>query len=107
MCMLTCKTITGDAPLYLINMIVPASTTAYKMRTNMRNSPDVPRTLYQTGDLAFSVAAGRLWNTFNQELLNATTLHNFKTRLRNYAIHKIQMFSTLTRTVKWTLFTAE
>ena len=68
----------------------------------MRNSHDVPRTLNRTGDLAFSVVAPRLWNTFNQDLLNAKTLHSFNTRLHNYAIHKIQMFSMLTRTVKWT-----
>jgi len=55
----------------------------------MRNSLGFPRTLNRTGDLAFSVAAPRLWNTFNQYLLNAATLHDFKTRLRNYAIHKI------------------
>jgi len=29
----------------------------------VRNSLDVPRTLNRTGDLAFSVAAPRLWNT--------------------------------------------
>ena len=29
-------------------------TKAYGMRSNMRNSLDVPRTLNQTGDLAFS-----------------------------------------------------
>jgi len=55
----------------------------------MRNSLAIPRTLNRTGDLAFSVAAPRLWNTFNQDLLNATTLHHFKTRLCNYAIHLI------------------
>ena len=44
----------------------------------MRNSLDVPRTLNQTGDLAFSVVAPRLWNTFNQDLLNATALHNLR-----------------------------
>ena len=68
----------------------------------MRNSLDVPRTVNRTGDLAFSLAAPTLGNTFNQDLLNATTLHNFKTQLRNYVIHK--MFSTLTRTVKWNVF---
>jgi len=70
-------------------MIVFASTSAYRMRSNMRNSLDVPRTLNHTGDLAFSVAAPRLWNTLNQDLLNAKTLHNFKTQLRIYAIPKI------------------
>jgi len=59
------------------------------MRSNMRNSLDVSRTLNRTGDLAISVVEPRIWNTFNQDLLNATTLHNFKTQLRNYAIHKI------------------
>ena len=43
----------------------------------MRNSLDVPRTLNLTGDLVFSVAAPRLWNTFNQDLLNAKTLYYF------------------------------
>jgi len=89
MCILTYKTVTGDAPSYLMNMIVPASTSAYRMGSNMKNSLDVPRTLNRTGDLAFSVVAPRLWNTFDQDILNATTLHNFKTLLRNYAIHKI------------------
>jgi len=70
MCILTYKTVTGNAPLYLTNTIVPASTSAYRMRSNMRNSLDV---LDQTEDLAFSVAAPRLWNTFIQDLLNATT----------------------------------
>jgi len=106
MCILTYKTVTGDVPSYLMNMIVvSASTSAYRMRSNMRNSLDVPRTLNRTGDLACSVAAPRLWNTFNQDFLNAKTLYNFKTRLRNYAIPKIKMFSMLTRIVKWTLFT--
>jgi len=50
----------GDAPLYLTNMVVSASTSAYRMRSNMRNFLDVPRTLNQTGDLVFSVAASRL-----------------------------------------------
>ena len=86
-------------------MIVTASTSAYRMRSNIRNSLNVPRTLNRTGDLAFSAAGPRLWNTFNQDLSNATTLRNFETRLRNYTIHKISMFSTLTGTVKWTLFT--
>jgi len=45
----------------------------------MRNSLNVPRTLNRTGDLAFTVAAPRLWNTFNQDLSNAKTLHDFKT----------------------------
>ena len=56
--------------------------------SEMRTSLDVPRTLNRTGDLAFSVAASRLWSTLNQDLLNAKTLYNFKTRLRNYAILK-------------------
>jgi len=60
MCTLTYKTVTGDAASYLMNMIVSASTLAYRMRSNMRNSLDVPRTLNRTGDLAFSVAAPRL-----------------------------------------------
>jgi len=89
MCILTYKPVTGDASSYLTNMIVSASTAAYRMRSNMRNSLDVPRTLNRTGDLAFSVAAPRLWNTFNQDLLNAKTLYNFKTRLCNYPIPKI------------------
>jgi len=89
MCILAYKTVTGDGPSYLTNMIVSASTSAYRMRSNMRNSLDVSRTLNRTGDLAFSVAAPRLWNTFNQDLLNAKTLYNFKTRLRNYPIPKI------------------
>jgi len=59
----------------------------------MRNSLDVPRTLNWTGDLAFSVAAPRLRDTFNQDLLNAKTLHNFKTRLRNYAVLKTGVFN--------------
>jgi len=70
MCLLTYKTVTGDGPSYPMNMIVSASTSAYRMRSNMRNSLDVPRTLNRTGDLAFSVAAPRLWKTFNQDLLN-------------------------------------
>jgi len=73
MCILTYETVTGDAPPYLMNMIVPASTLGYRMRSNIRNSLDVPRTLNRTGDLAFNVAAPRLWNIFNQDLLNATT----------------------------------
>jgi len=71
MCILTYKTVTGDVPSYLTNMIVSASTSAYRMRSNLRNSLEVPRTFNQTGDLAFSVAAPRLWNTFNQDLLDA------------------------------------
>jgi len=50
------------------NRVVPASISAYRMRSNMRYSLVVPRTLNQAGDLAFSVAAPRLWNTFNQNL---------------------------------------
>jgi len=106
-CFFTCyslawSTTTGSVSA---NMIVPASTSAYRLRSSMRISLDVPKTLSRSGDLAFSVATSRLWNTFNQDLLNAKTLHNFKTQLRNYAIHKVWMFSTLTRTVKRTLFT--
>ena len=90
MCILTYKTVTGDAPSYPMDMFVSASTSAYRMRLNMRNSFDVPRTLNRTGDLAFSVAAPRLWNTFNQDLyLNAKTLYNFKTRLQNHPTPKI------------------
>jgi len=89
MCILAYKTVTGYAPSYLMNMIVSALTSAYRMRSNMINSLDVPRTLNQTGDLAFNVAAPRFWNTFNQDLLNAKTLYNFKTRLRDYPIPKI------------------
>ena len=74
MCILTYKTVTGDAPSYLMNMTVSASTSAYRMRSNMRNSLDILRTLNRTGDLAFSVAAPRLLNTFNQDLLNSKTL---------------------------------
>ena len=83
MCILTYKTVTGDAPSYLTNMIASASTSAYRMRSNMRNSLDVPRTLNRTGDLAFSVTAPRFWNTLNQDLLNAKTFYDFKTWLRN------------------------
>ena len=54
-------------------MIVPTSTSAYRIRSNMRNTLDAPRTLNRTGDLAFSVASPRLWDTFNHDLLNATT----------------------------------
>jgi len=80
MCILTYnKAVTEDAPQCLTDMIAPVSTLAYRMRSNMKNSLDVPRTLNRTGDLAFSIAAPRLWNTFNQDLLNATALHNFKT----------------------------
>jgi len=55
----------------------------------MRNSRDIPRTLNRTEGLAFSVTAARLWNALNQDLLNAKTLYNFKTRLRNYPMPKI------------------
>ena len=87
--MLTYKTVTGDAHQYLTDMIVSASTSAYRTKLNMKNSLDVPRTLNRTGDLAFSVAVPRLSNTSNQDLLNAITLHIFKTRLRNDAIQQI------------------
>jgi len=44
--------VTENAPQYL--MIVPASTSAYRTRQNMRNSLDVSRILNRTGDLVFS-----------------------------------------------------
>jgi len=69
MCILTYKTAIGDTPSYnLTNMIVPATTSGFRVRSNMRISLDVPKTLSRTGDLAFIVAAPRLWNTFNQQL---------------------------------------
>jgi len=57
----------------------------------------------RAGDLAFIVTAPRLWNIVNQDLLNATTLHNFKTQLHSDAIQRVKMFSMLTRAAKWTL----
>jgi len=62
-------------------------TRIYRRRSNKRTSFEGPRILNRTGDLAFSVAAAILRNTFNQDLLNAKTSYNFKTGLRNYAIN--------------------
>ena len=60
MCILTYKTITGDVPQYLTDDIVPASTSAFGARSNIRNSLDVPRTVNRTEGLAFREAAPRL-----------------------------------------------
>ena len=60
----------------------------YYTQIDCRHSA-ISRTLNRTEDLAFSVTAPILWNTFNQDLLNAKTLYNFKTPLRNYPIPKI------------------
>ena len=50
MCILTYKTVTEDTLEYLTNMIASASASAYRMRSDMRNSLDVPRTLNWTRD---------------------------------------------------------
>ena len=50
----------------------------------MRGHFPVPRTLNRTGDLAFSVIAPGILNSFNIELFNASILSQFKTLLRYY-----------------------
>ena len=84
LCVLTYKTISGDLPSYMSEMILPATTPAYCTRSTLRRSLHVPRTLNRTGDLAFSVVAPNLWNSFDHELSNAASLRNFKTLLQNY-----------------------
>ena len=86
MCILTYKTVSGDLPQYMKDMILPATTTAYNTRSSstMRGHFPVPRTLNRTGDLAFSVIAPGLLNDFNHELYNASSLRQFKTLLQYY-----------------------
>ena len=82
--LLTHKCITGHAPTYLQELILPQTSTR-SLRSTDSLLLRVPKTKLSTmGDRAFSSAAPRLWNRLPAQLRAPQTLDAFKAGLKTY-----------------------
>ena len=82
--LLVFKTLRGEGPQYLMDLLVP-----YVPTVNLRSSTDqllcVPKSKLVTyGDRAFSVIAPSLWNDLPIEIKDCDTVPIFKRKLKTY-----------------------
>ena len=91
--LLVYKTLQGDGPLYLQDLLKPYSCD----RDGMRSADDItrldePATQYKTfGDRAFSVFGPKMWNMLPKDVRLSTSVTSFKTALK---IHLFQIAYT-------------
>ena len=88
--LLTFKCIYGLAPTYLSDLISIKSNSLYNLRSTGKLLLDHPKEKMLTtlGARSFSAAALKLWNGLPVELRQATSLNNFKSRLKPYLFKK-------------------
>ena len=82
--LLTFKSIHGDAPAYLSELIIQRRPTR-QLRSSEHLMLDVPKTrIKSAGDRTFTYQAARLWNALPLNIRSAQTLLTFKNKLKTF-----------------------
>ena len=83
-CLLTFNAIHGHGPEYMSEMLIPRSI-HYGLRSQDDLKLDVPRTKRKPlGDLAFKVAAPKLWNSLLKDVRSCNNVSIFKSKLKTH-----------------------
>ena len=86
LCLLVHKSLNGQAPAYLSELLHPVS--GFPARAALRAAAtktlDVPATRLCLGDRAFAVAGARHWNLLPKELRLITDIATFKNQLKTH-----------------------
>ena len=84
-CLLTWKSLHGQAPSYISDMLEPYKCQKPGLRSSKQNLLCIPsRTCKTFGDRAFSVAAPTIWNKLPMTLRQCETINSFKCKLKTY-----------------------
>lgn len=82
--LLTFKALHGEAPSYLVELLVPYVPTR-QLRSSNAQCISIPRTRLRTyGDRAFSKAAPALWNSLPVFIKESQSISTFKTTLKTH-----------------------
>jgi len=82
--MLVFKSLNGLAPVYMSDLL-SSHNSGSSLRSSNQRLLTVPRTKLKTrGDRAFAVAGPKLWNSLPVPIRTASSLHEFKTKLKTY-----------------------
>ena len=86
LCLLVHKSLNGQAPAYLSELLHPVSVFPARaaLRAAATNTLDVPATRLCLGDRAFAVAGARHWNLLPKELRLITDITTFKCQLKTH-----------------------
>ena len=89
LCLLVHKSVIGNAPAYLTNLLtavadVPSGPSRFALRDASNGNFVVPRTRLKLGDRAFSVAAPLAWNRLPTELKTSRSTAVFKRGLKTF-----------------------
>ena len=84
------KCLSGNAPSYLIDLLVPVGGNCEGLRSkNAVKHLLIPRTYQKTfADRAFSVYGPKRWNQLPHELRATENLDEFKAKLKTYLFNK-------------------
>jgi hypothetical protein len=84
LCLLVHKSLIGQAPAYLCELLLPVSDIAARssLRSATTSDLDIPKTRLSFGERAFSVAGARQWNNLPAELRSITNTVTFKRHLK-------------------------
>ena len=85
-CLLVHSAVVGTAQDYLKNMLYPVSerTSQRALRSATNNDMVVPRSRLKFGELAFSIAAPRAWNSIPADLRATLNTATFKKNLKTF-----------------------
>ena len=84
-CLLVYKSLNGDAPSYMTEMVEKRQPKAKRLRVDNDTTrlEEVHSTCnYKTTERAFSVAAPKIWNRLPEQIRNSETLYSFKKSLK-------------------------
>ena len=80
---LTYKALNNLTPEYITTLLKPASETQNRtLRSSANGTLAVPRSRTSMFDISFSYSAPRLWNSFPNDVRNASSLHDFKLNVK-------------------------
>ena len=80
----TYKALNGQTPQYITDLLKPVAETHDRhLRSSVNGTLAIPRSRSSIFDRSFAVSAPRLWNSLPIDLRNSSTLHSFKTNLKN------------------------
>ena len=83
--LLVFKSLNGQGPIYLSEMLVPCSNSAHDLRSSYDNLLVVPATDSVTyGDRAFSVLGPSLWNNLPKKIRCSSSVPSFKGALKTH-----------------------
>jgi hypothetical protein len=88
LCLTVYKALHSKSPVYIRELLTPVSRNAAVARLRSANKPDAhvtltcPRARRNYGECGFSVAGPAAWNAISLETRSATSLEQFKSRLK-------------------------